>query len=89
MNSIEQRYEERKDKTEFKIDWEKDDNNNPINPSNFKEEIKEFVKGFQRDEEVTSLEFYYCPFEVLKSDFLRFIISFPVVKRFKYFVLFW
>eukprot|EP00924_Labyrinthula_sp_SR-Ha-C_P012066 snap_masked-scaffold_26-processed-gene-3.20-mRNA-1 protein AED:1.00 eAED:1.00 QI:0/0/0/0/1/1/8/0/796 len=84
MNSIQQKYEERDDKREFKITWEHDDNPNPINPEKFKREIKEFVKGFQPTQEVSFIEFEYCPFDAVKSIFVRFILCFPAVKELKF-----
>eukprot|EP00924_Labyrinthula_sp_SR-Ha-C_P004366 snap_masked-scaffold_3-processed-gene-21.58-mRNA-1 protein AED:1.00 eAED:1.00 QI:0/0/0/0/1/1/6/0/774 len=63
----------------------------PINPNKFNKEIKEFVKGFQPDQEVTSIvyalffcryvSFNYCPLDALKSIFVRFLLCFPAVKR--------
>eukprot|EP00924_Labyrinthula_sp_SR-Ha-C_P012075 snap_masked-scaffold_26-processed-gene-3.36-mRNA-1 protein AED:1.00 eAED:1.00 QI:0/0/0/0/1/1/6/0/130 len=47
----------------------------------FKRDIKEFVKGFQPTQEVSSISFEYCPFHALKSIFLRFILCFPAVKE--------
>eukprot|EP00924_Labyrinthula_sp_SR-Ha-C_P015312 snap_masked-scaffold_9-processed-gene-13.90-mRNA-1 protein AED:1.00 eAED:1.00 QI:0/0/0/0/1/1/6/0/204 len=90
MNSIKQQYEERDDKTFFKIEGEHDHNKNPVNPDKFKREIEKFVKGFQPNKEVSSISysiffyiyvgFDYCPFDDVRSIFVRFIICFPAVK---------
>eukprot|EP00924_Labyrinthula_sp_SR-Ha-C_P011466 snap_masked-scaffold_46-processed-gene-1.21-mRNA-1 protein AED:1.00 eAED:1.00 QI:0/0/0/0/1/1/6/0/814 len=73
------------------IQREHDNLLNPINPNKFKREIKEFVKGFQPTQEVSSIEysiffyphvrFRYCPFDIVKSIFTRFILCFPAVKE--------
>eukprot|EP00924_Labyrinthula_sp_SR-Ha-C_P007168 maker-scaffold_8-snap-gene-11.33-mRNA-1 protein AED:0.54 eAED:0.54 QI:0/0.71/0.5/0.87/1/1/8/0/788 len=83
MNSIKEQYEEQRDKPEINIKWyrERDKNGNYINPNKFKREIKEFVKGFQQDSEVSSIVFWYCPFGVIKSDILKFFLCFPALKK--------
>eukprot|EP00924_Labyrinthula_sp_SR-Ha-C_P014641 snap_masked-scaffold_34-processed-gene-3.52-mRNA-1 protein AED:1.00 eAED:1.00 QI:0/0/0/0/1/1/6/0/239 len=55
-----------------------------INPNKFKREIEEFVKGFQLDQDVSFIEFRYCPFEAIKSTFLKFILCFPAVKKLQF-----
>eukprot|EP00924_Labyrinthula_sp_SR-Ha-C_P010620 snap_masked-scaffold_61-processed-gene-0.54-mRNA-1 protein AED:1.00 eAED:1.00 QI:0/0/0/0/1/1/5/0/126 len=49
-------------------------------PNQFNREITEFVKGFQPDKEVSIILFEYCPFDAVKSIFLRFFLCFPAVK---------
>eukprot|EP00924_Labyrinthula_sp_SR-Ha-C_P007447 snap_masked-scaffold_24-processed-gene-3.0-mRNA-1 protein AED:1.00 eAED:1.00 QI:0/0/0/0/1/1/8/0/788 len=84
MNLIKRQYKERNDKTYFKFEWETDIDYNPINQDRFKREIKEFFKGFQPDKEVSSISFYYCPFDAVKSIFVRFLLCFPSVKELKF-----
>eukprot|EP00924_Labyrinthula_sp_SR-Ha-C_P003508 snap_masked-scaffold_97-processed-gene-0.9-mRNA-1 protein AED:1.00 eAED:1.00 QI:0/0/0/0/1/1/8/0/773 len=80
MNSIKQQYEERDHEAKFIIKWEHDNFRNPINKDNFKREITEFVKGFQPTQEVSFIDFRYCPFDAVESIFTRFIPCFPAVK---------
>eukprot|EP00924_Labyrinthula_sp_SR-Ha-C_P010268 snap_masked-scaffold_23-processed-gene-1.22-mRNA-1 protein AED:1.00 eAED:1.00 QI:0/0/0/0/1/1/7/0/289 len=85
VKSIQQKYEERRNKAYFKIKWKHDNNRNPINPGKFTREIEDFVKGFQLNKEVSIIKFKYCPFDSVKSAFTRFILCFPAVKS----LLFW
>eukprot|EP00924_Labyrinthula_sp_SR-Ha-C_P008584 snap_masked-scaffold_37-processed-gene-0.10-mRNA-1 protein AED:1.00 eAED:1.00 QI:0/0/0/0/1/1/5/0/118 len=80
MKSIKQKYKKRRDKTSFKIIWEHQ-GQNQINPNKFKTEVEEFVEGFQPDQEVSFINFLYCPFEAIKSNFLKLILCFPAVKQ--------
>eukprot|EP00924_Labyrinthula_sp_SR-Ha-C_P012716 snap_masked-scaffold_67-processed-gene-0.46-mRNA-1 protein AED:1.00 eAED:1.00 QI:0/0/0/0/1/1/8/0/228 len=80
MNSIKEEYEERYVKEYFNIEWECDDEETPINSNNFKREIEELIKGFQPDKEVSTIWFQYCPFDAVKSIFVRLILCFPAVK---------
>eukprot|EP00924_Labyrinthula_sp_SR-Ha-C_P012039 snap_masked-scaffold_26-processed-gene-2.37-mRNA-1 protein AED:1.00 eAED:1.00 QI:0/0/0/0/1/1/6/0/143 len=84
MNSIKQQYEERDNKTTFEIEWEHVDVKTPINPNKFKREIEEFVKGFQPTQDVSSLEFLYCPLYAVKSIFVRLILCFTAVKKLRF-----
>eukprot|EP00924_Labyrinthula_sp_SR-Ha-C_P010212 snap_masked-scaffold_23-processed-gene-0.14-mRNA-1 protein AED:1.00 eAED:1.00 QI:0/0/0/0/1/1/7/0/142 len=84
MNSIQQQYEENPYKTDFRIKWEHDKYGNPINTGEFKREIEEFVKGFQPIEEVSLITFRYCPFDAVKSIFVRFILCFPAMKELRF-----
>eukprot|EP00924_Labyrinthula_sp_SR-Ha-C_P000624 snap_masked-scaffold_27-processed-gene-4.24-mRNA-1 protein AED:1.00 eAED:1.00 QI:0/0/0/0/1/1/6/0/791 len=55
-----------------------------IDPSNFREEIVEFIKEFQPDQQVTYLKFYNCPFFALNSQFYKFLLLFPAVKTVRF-----
>eukprot|EP00924_Labyrinthula_sp_SR-Ha-C_P010328 maker-scaffold_23-snap-gene-3.43-mRNA-1 protein AED:0.13 eAED:0.13 QI:47/0.83/1/1/0.66/0.42/7/100/242 len=76
MNSIQQKYEERQNKTEFIIEW----GEYRGNLNQFKREMEEFVKGFQLSKEVSFIVFRDCPFYAVESIFTRFIFCFPAVK---------
>eukprot|EP00924_Labyrinthula_sp_SR-Ha-C_P010603 snap_masked-scaffold_61-processed-gene-0.18-mRNA-1 protein AED:1.00 eAED:1.00 QI:0/0/0/0/1/1/4/0/100 len=77
--SIQQKYEERNNKTSFKVKGVYF-----INPNKLKMEIEEFVKGFQPDKEVSIIEFDHFPFYAVKSIFVRFILCFPAVKYLRF-----
>eukprot|EP00924_Labyrinthula_sp_SR-Ha-C_P011562 snap_masked-scaffold_17-processed-gene-1.16-mRNA-1 protein AED:1.00 eAED:1.00 QI:0/0/0/0/1/1/6/0/270 len=57
--------------------------------------MKKFVKGFQPDKEVSSIKytiffhsyarFDFCPFDLVKSIFVRFLLCFPSVKELEFF----
>eukprot|EP00924_Labyrinthula_sp_SR-Ha-C_P007838 maker-scaffold_28-snap-gene-4.93-mRNA-1 protein AED:0.22 eAED:0.22 QI:42/1/1/1/0.4/0.16/6/553/64 len=57
MKSIKKQYEERDNKTSFNIEWDFYDDKAPNTKDMFKREIEEFVKVFQPDKEVSTLEY--------------------------------
>eukprot|EP00924_Labyrinthula_sp_SR-Ha-C_P007761 snap_masked-scaffold_28-processed-gene-2.31-mRNA-1 protein AED:1.00 eAED:1.00 QI:0/0/0/0/1/1/7/0/770 len=84
LKLIKKQYEERGDKTTFKIVWyikEHNLENIPIYPNLFKWDIEEFLIGIQQDKEVSLIDFRYCPFHFVKSIFVRFILCFPAMKE--------
>eukprot|EP00924_Labyrinthula_sp_SR-Ha-C_P012071 snap_masked-scaffold_26-processed-gene-3.25-mRNA-1 protein AED:1.00 eAED:1.00 QI:0/0/0/0/1/1/6/0/205 len=83
MKSIKEQYEERYNKTYFIIKWEYDNDETPINPNKFKREIKEFVKGFQPTQGVSSISFILCFSAVKTLSFLNCMFSKKNYKNFK------